>query len=135
MRLLVCGSRDWTDAELLARELAAAVAEVEHWFWEAPSIVQGGARGADALARAWAEAEGLIVETFPADWDRYGRSAGYRRNVEMLESGVDACLAFSTRWPATRGTGHMCRLAYDAGLPVTFVTPDGQARTFRREGS
>jgi hypothetical protein len=132
VRLLVCGSRDWTDRATLERVLDDVVTDVEHHFYERPTIVQGEARGADSLAREWAESRGLRVEGFPADWSR-GKGAGFARNRAMLESGIDGVVAFSTSWPATPGTAHMCRLAYEVGLVVTFVTPDGRERHFHDE--
>lgn len=46
-------------------------------------IVSGGARGTDSLARRYAEEKGYEYHEFPADWNTYGKSAGYRRNEEM----------------------------------------------------
>lgn len=50
-------------------------------------IVSGGARGIDSLGENWAKgyANGLKIQIFPADWDRYGRGAGPMRNKEMAE--------------------------------------------------
>lgn len=128
MRLLVCGSRDWADRALLGRVLDG----LRETFDDEPTIVQGEARGADRMAREWAEARGLTVEGWAADWS-LGRGAGYARNAAMIASGVDGVVAFSTRWPCTRGTAHTCRLAYDRGLAVVFVTPDGRERHYQRE--
>ena len=129
MRLIVCGSRGWGDRATLERVLDDVLDDVRTHWDEDPVIVEGEARGADRMAREWAEARGLAVEPYPADWSK-GRGAGHARNREMLWSGVDGVVAFSTSWPATAGTAGMCRLAYDAGLPITFVGPDGRERHF-----
>lgn len=76
---LVVGSRSITDYAFVRAKLDEILAPY------APDIVivSGGARGVDSLAEAYAEERGYIKAIFPADWDRYGKSAGYRRNVQM----------------------------------------------------
>lgn len=150
MRLLVCGSRNWTDRDLLESVLEDEVYGpdgIVQWWNDDPTIVQGNAAGADRMAKAWAEKWSLRVEDWPASWEvtpetpphairyradgtPYDVTAGHERNRQMLYSGVDGVLAFSTTWPATSGTAGMCRLAYDEGLAVVFVTPDGERRHF-----
>lgn len=53
--------------------------------WGSVVIVSGGARGADALAKRYAVDRGYCYMEFPADWDTYGRRAGYIRNRAMHE--------------------------------------------------
>jgi len=48
-------------------------------------IVSGGASGADAIGERYAQENGFKVEKYPADWEKYGRSAGPRRNKQMAE--------------------------------------------------
>src|SRR5262245_59245118 len=115
MRVLVCGSRSWTDAEAIRRRLCRLPAGAV--------IVSGAARGADSLAAHEASALGLSVELHPADWQRYGRSAGYRRNIAMLETGVDLVLAF---WDGqSHGTTHTALEAQKRGIPVELHGPSG----------
>lgn len=91
-RLLVTGSRNWTDVDLINRVLAST------WHqWGRPAdatLVVGRARdGADAIAeRIWRE-HGLPVDPFPADWSQ-GKHAGFDRNGRMVASGADVCAAF-----------------------------------------
>ena len=81
-------------------------------------IVSGGASGADALGDRYAREHGLGCERFPADWDAYGKSAGYRRNVQMAEV-ADVLVAF---WDgSSRGTKHMIDIAGERGLPARVV--------------
>ena len=46
-------------------------------------IVSGGARGTDSLAELYAKERGYEFKVFPADWDTYGKTAGYIRNEKM----------------------------------------------------
>ena len=81
-------------------------------------IISGTARGADALGERYAAERGLAVKQFSADWDRYGRSAGYKRNAQMAEY-ADAAVIF---WDGiSRGSKHMINLAKEKGLPVRIV--------------
>ena len=48
------------------------------------TLIEGGEKGVDALAKDWAVSNGVPVETYKADWARYGRGAGHRRNTEMV---------------------------------------------------
>jgi hypothetical protein len=67
-------------------------------------IVCGEARGADSLGRRWAIENNIPVASFPADWNKYGCSAGIRRN-EWMGSYADYVIAF---WDGeSRGTKHM----------------------------
>lgn len=81
-------------------------------------IVSGTARGADELGERYAAERGLPVKRFPADWDQYGRSAGYKRNAQMAEY-ADAAVIF---WDEiSRGSKHMIDLAKEKELPVRVV--------------
>ena len=74
--ILVAGSRNFADAERLAKILAENVSEGD-------VIVEGGAKGVDLMARAWAEERGIDVVEIKADWGKYGRAAGPKRNDAM----------------------------------------------------
>jgi hypothetical protein len=107
-RVLVCGSRTWTDGARIGRRLAQLPPGVV--------IVTGGSVGADHLAAREAHALGLKVELHPADWIKHGSRAGFIRNVAMLDSGVQLVLAF---WDGqSPGTKHTIREAGRRSIPV-----------------
>lgn len=83
-------------------------------------VVSGGAKGADNLGEAYASERGLAVDCHPADWRKYGRSAGVLRNIEMADH-ADALIAFPQEGEENRGTNHMVRIAKNKGLAVTVV--------------
>ena len=109
-RLLVCGGRDYDDAAFLFRTLDDLYRE--HQFRD---FMQGGARGADALAKDWAKTHPEIARwEYKAEWKKYGPAAGPIRNERMLEWGPDLVVAFA----GGKGTAHMVRLARAAGVEV-----------------
>jgi len=109
MRVIVCGSRGWSDAGAITSDLAALPAGT--------TIVHGDARGADRLAEAAARRLGLATEAHPANWARYGKSAGPRRNAEMVALGADLCLAYRLEGPS-RGTDDMVGRCRSHGILV-----------------
>jgi len=111
MRVIICGSRDWDDY--------TKIREYVETLPKDTIIIEGGARGADKLARNAAIQCGLKYETYNANWDRYGRSAGPKRNQEMLDSG--AALVVGFRKNMSRGTTDMLDRAAKAGTPTKIV--------------
>ena len=123
MRLLVCGSRTWTDLPRLWEVLDRLVSE--HGDGQVV-LIEGDARGADRLAGQLARARGWRLERYPADWSREGRAAGVRRNARMLQQGRPDLVVAFTIGPLqqSRGTAGMVRRAQEAGVPVHLITTD-----------
>lgn len=139
-RILVTGSRNWTDEEVI-------VAALVPYLGAGTVLVHGKCpTGADAIAAKWWTAAGGIEEAHPADWQHceptcpinppHGRyrldgtwycpMAGLRRNQEMVDLGAEVCLAFigqCTRCYARRphpshGSSRCADMAKVAGIPV-----------------
>ena len=106
MKTIIAGGREYLfqaqDIEKL-NELKDAITEV----------VSGCARGADTEGEKWADKNNIPVKKFPANWDKWGKSAGYRRNEEMAKY-ADAVILF----PGGKGTGHMHDIAKRLGLQI-----------------
>lgn len=114
MRILVCGSRNFKDYELLKVTLD------KH---KITTIIEGEARGADTLSRIYGERLGIDVRPFPALWSLHGKAAGPIRNAQMLAEGKpDLVIAF--RFPNSRGTQNMIDQAQKAGIPVEIIDCD-----------
>jgi predicted Rossmann fold nucleotide-binding protein DprA/Smf involved in DNA uptake len=112
-RIIVCGGRDYCGDVSIA--MGVLVASAERKMPGLYTIVTGGADGADTLAEKWAIDNGLQVERYPAEWGKYGRSAGPRRNRVMAAlPAVVAVLVF----PGGRGTNDMINAAKEKGLLV-----------------
>lgn len=128
MKIIFCGSRDWTDKDKIKRVLTVLrdnlqpFTVIEGENGERDSIRSRAFRGADLIARDMAEELGISVEPHPADWDRYGRAAGPIRNKEMLNAGAHAIVAFHDDLTKSRGTRNMLDQAYAAGLAVWIST-------------
>lgn len=120
-RILVTGSRDWTDRQTITNALDEA-------WWDLGNpdnavLVNGECHlgGADKIAadiwRSW----GYPVEGHPAERSPDGKLLGPERNARMVELGADICLAFPL--PSSRGTNNCIRLAREAGIPVRSYSP------------
>ena len=113
MRLLVCGSRDWKDREAIRAKLLEL----------RPELVIHGAHwsGADKIAADLCLELGIPQQPYPARWRDSGRSAGPRRNQQMLNEGrPDQVLAFHLQ-KRQRGTDDMVHRAHMLGLPIKVV--------------
>lgn len=99
MKVIIAGSRDFNDYKYLCetmKKLDFSVSEV----------VSSGARGADLLGERWAKENGIPIKRFDAEWDEYGKAAGFIRNAEMGHY-ADYLVAF---WDGTSpGTADMIR--------------------------
>lgn len=107
-KVLVCGGRDYGEADKVEEVLSAL---------DPSLIIEGGARGADSLARLWATKNGVHVCTVNALWDFYGKRAGHIRNSVMLSLNPDLVVAL----PGGRGTANMVAQAREAGIEVLEV--------------
>lgn len=118
--LAVVGSRSFRDYELLSQWIDFAAHYV---LLTTVEIVSGGARGADRLARKWAEDNGVTYKEYPAEWDHYGKRAGMVRNLEIVAR-ADTVLAF---WDGkSTGTKDTINKAVRAKKPVIIVPFGGR---------
>ena len=116
VKILVCGSRHWTKRapiEAQLRRLAPGDVVVHGAHWQ----------GADAIADVVARELGLVVRRYPAEWSKYGRSAGPRRNAQMLKEEhhppkdpIECYLAFAEDFSVAFGTSDMRRKCEAAGI-------------------
>lgn len=111
MKLAIIGSRDFNDYKLLTQTL-------ETYKDKITIVVSGAARGADSLGERWAIENGKQTIIFPADWDKYGKRAGYIRNEDIIKNS-DCVIAF---WDGiSKGTNHSITLASRYNKPVKIV--------------
>lgn len=124
-KILVCGGRAYSNKEKVYDTLdeMKALCETAHLATNSTNpinivIIQGGAKGADRLASQWAKENNIRQEQYDADWDSYGKAAGYIRNKTMLTVGKpDLVIAFS----GGQGTKNMIQLAQDENIQVEII--------------
>ena len=113
MKLIVAGGREFNDYTFLESEIIGMTPKDKDI-----TIISGGARGADKLGEQYAKGYKIPLEMFYADWNIYGKAAGYRRNVDMANAATHL-LAF---WDGeSKGTKHMIDIATKKGLTVNVV--------------
>jgi len=113
MRIIIAGGRDFTNTTWSFDKIDTILAGKTD-----VTIIDGTALGGDRVGREYAKARDFKTEKYPADWNKYGKSAGYIRNKEMAGR-AHALIAF---WDGkSRGTNHMINLAKEKGLKVTII--------------
>lgn len=111
MIVLVCGGRNFKNKGLVFHALDNLPVNIT-------KIVNGAASGADKLSTLWAKERNIKYQEYPANWKKWGRAAGIRRNAEMLAlEKIDVVVAF----PGGKGTADMVRRAKEAGVKVIKV--------------
>ena len=107
MNIVIAGSRDFNDYELLELTITKWAEEQTELKQEDITIISGNARGADKLGERFAKEYSLKLKVYPADWNQYGKSAGYIRN-KIMASVSDVAFIF---WDGqSKGTKHMIDL-------------------------
>lgn len=88
IRLAIVGSRSITDEALVERIFNV----FKFMFGEPKEIISGGAKGPDSFGENWAKKNNIPIKVFKAEWEKYGKSAGFRRNEDIIAN-CDVCLA------------------------------------------
>ncbi len=121
LRVLICGSRNWTDKRRIGRYLDTLMDE-EGYEASHITIIHGACKGADYHAGMEAKGRGMNVLEFPAKWSSLGLAAGPKRNQQMLDEGKpDRIVAFHENITSSKGTKDMVTRSEIAGLPVTII--------------
>lgn len=117
MITIIAGSRNYFDYE----QFKIHMQEVTDYGWHINRVVAGGARGVDQMGERWAKEMEIPCDVYPAQWDTYGKSAGYKRNVVMAER-AEALVAF---WDGkSKGTKNMIDIAIREGLYIRVFRID-----------
>ena len=111
MRLIIAGSREITDYELVAN----AIADSDFHPIEIDEVVSGTARGVDQLGEQWANLRGIPVKRFVPDWNKHGKAAGPIRNQAMARYANALVLIWDGE---SRGSASMKREALKCGLKI-----------------
>jgi hypothetical protein len=119
IKLIVAGSRTATDY----KQTHDAIVDIIHdnlICCEAQELVliSGNARGPDSHAIRFGEEHDFKVEIYPAEWDKYGKSAGYKRNELMAEKATHLLAIWDGE---SKGTKHMIDIAKKLNIPTTII--------------
>ena len=106
MRTIVAGSRTITSF----KDVEDAI---QFSNFNPTVIISGGTKGVDFLGEQWAALHNVPLEVYPAEWEKYGRGAGFKRNA-LMATKADALVAI---WDGqSRGTSHMINIAKNFGI-------------------
>lgn len=115
--VIVTGGRDYANRDRVYTVLDSIGPDL---------VIEGGATGADQLAREWADERGVHHAIVPALWKKFDRAAGPMRNgvmveiLKALEKAGRECIVCA--FPGNRGTASCVSIATDAGLYVKQVS-------------
>lgn len=111
MKLAIVGSRGFDNYELMSESL-------EIYVGMATLVISGGAQGADSLGAKWGRENNLPIQIFLPDWEKHGKSAGYKRNIDIVKN-ADVVVAF---WDGeSKGTKHSMDIAEEMGIKLVTV--------------
>ncbi len=113
-KIIIAGGRDFDDYKMLVEDVDTVLAELCS-PGDKFKIVSGGAKGADSLGEKYAQKRNCELKIFPADWEKHGKAAGYKRNKKMAKY-ADVCICFWDR--KSKGTKHMIDLAKKYNLEL-----------------
>jgi hypothetical protein len=126
-RVLVCGGRKfgvdplpWED-HTKAKKQRLQLARTLDWLNNKciiEVVIDGEAKGADDLGYRWAKYNKLETLRFPADWNKHGKAAGFKRNQQMIDEGNPTLVV---AFAGGNGTRDMIQRARTAGIPVLEI--------------
>lgn len=113
--VLVCGSRTIVEYSIVDQELRKHLWGNNYVDPERIEFISGRATGVDTLAKQFANINNIPIIEHPANWRKYGKSAGYIRNAHMVKL-ADMVIAI---WDGqSKGTLHTINLGHKKGIPV-----------------
>jgi hypothetical protein len=116
--VIIAGGRDFSDYKLLKESM-----DILLTYFKDVTIISGAAKGADSLGEVYAKEKGYNLIKCPANWDKYGKSAGYIRNCDMAniiqDSNNGICVCF---WDEkSKGTKHMIDIAKSKKIETYII--------------
>ena len=110
MRVIIAGSRDITDYDIVSKAVMAS-----GWFDDMTYVISGAAQGVDTIGERFANEHHILVKRYPADWKGWGKRAGFIRNQEMALN-ADGLIAVCDG--KSKGTLNMIEIMQALDLPV-----------------
>jgi hypothetical protein len=113
VKVVICGDRHWADRPMIEERMRALP--------RGTVVITGGASGADSIAAEIAREIGFPSVVIEAEWSKYGRGAGPKRNRQMLACEPDLVIAFHRNLAASRGTKNCVQQARGLGIQVEVI--------------
>ena len=113
VEIIIAGSRTFFSYDIVRQEVGAYLLTIDD-YQNNVEIISGGAKGTDQLGEEFARRNSLKLKVFPADWDKWGRQAGYIRNEDMAHyafKGGNKAVLFAFWDGCSNGTKHMINKA------------------------
>ena len=120
MKVLVCGGRDYNDYDVLKCVMEKVM---DCYSAEVKVVISGLAKGGDKLGERWAEENDIEVEGYRAEWNKYGKRAGWLRNVRMADEGRPNVIV---ALPGGRGTKMMIDIGVDRKIDTIVVDDENR---------
>ena len=119
-RIIICGTRTFDNYQLLCQTLDKIITNPAK-----AEIVSGRAKGADILGERYAKEHNIPLVMFPAQWDLYGKSAGFKRNADMLNYAKQKNPVIIAFWDGiSHGTKNMIDISRKANARVHVIQYD-----------
>ncbi len=119
-RVVIAGCRNYNNYDEAKEYIDFCINEIREKY--EIIFVSGGCRGSDSLGERYAEENGFKIERYPAQWEKYGRSAGPRRNEKMAQVS-DYIICF---WDGqSKGTKSMIEYAQKFEKPIRIKKISG----------
>jgi hypothetical protein len=122
MKILVCGDRNWKNIKIILKVLLKEKKSSKTKI----TVVHGAAKGADTIAGQVALKLKMNVKLYPAQWQLYGRAAGFIRNRQMLDENPDISkvIAFHNNISESKGTKDMLKISKKRGITTKLYTEE-----------
>ena len=134
-KLLVCGSRTIRDTTYIQGPTQWAKNQIEaYWYYNLACydelvMIEGAAKGIDTIAKEYAQENDWKIEEYPAEWDKYGKSAGYIRNEIMVKAADEVLILWDGESKGTKHDIDLCEkynkpykvLIYNNKVKETYV--------------
>lgn len=103
----IVGSRTFTDYEMFKEKISQILLKLRSKYSKIVFVSGGCPKGADHFAKQYAIENSIEIIEYLADWDKYGKSAGFKRNQLIIDKS-DLLVAF---WDGqSKGTLHDLKL-------------------------
>lgn len=110
-RFAIVGSRSFNNYYIMYKVL-------KEYLPQKALIISGEADGADTLAYVYAMQNGYLFDGYPAKWDEYGKAAGMKRNVDMIQNSDNVIAFWNGKSP---GTKNFVDLAKKKNIPSIII--------------